>query len=259
MGGYALGEREGLLIGWILTLGINGYAFWLVEGRLRELFGAQQIEGQDPWGIIPITQRFSKKVRIPVPEVYLIPVETPTAFALGVRRKKGSLILSQGLLDKFSRTEIEAVVAYLVSEIQRRDTLSHGIGSALAEVFLAPALFLDSIIGLSFLKKRKRFQVPVFKSILSPLALLFVSCSTSKNSYFTNDSLAARLVENPETVAQVLWKLRSYASTQPFRAPLSAGHLFIVSPLTLKGFNRYLQIQPPVELRIQKLVGRFPL
>lgn len=256
--GFWLGSRQGLLLAFIVTLGINVYVFILGDKRVRSLYQAKLIEGQDSWGILDTLRLQSRQLRMARPRCYIMPMQTPTAFALSPTGKAGAIYISDGLINEFNPTELEAVLVFLLLQLRRKDTVSLQVGSHLAELIMGPARTIDA--GLSSISRRITKR-PLFlmSSLLGPIAALIVLLSVRRRSFLDCDQEAARIMQNPELVATVLWKLRSRASTSPFRAPLSVAHLFVVNPIILRGWSRFFPAQPSVQARINNLVGRFPL
>jgi Zn-dependent protease with chaperone function len=77
--------------------------------------------------------------------------------------------------------------------------------------------------------------------------------------YSSADQLAAQLIGDPKVLAQVIWKLEAYSQTLPFRSPASAAHLFMVSPLNLRKWERFFIAQPKPHRRIQAILGYYPV
>ena len=254
LAGYGLGERQGLLIGFIVALGVNAYVFLLGDAHIRSLFRVRQLQGQDPWGILSIVRSNSKKMRLRRPKAYVFPLATPTAFALSPIGGSGSIYISRGLIEEFKAPELEVVILFLLIQLRRKDTVGLQISGHLAEVLMGPAEKLDRLQE-KFWKRELR----IFSRLAAPVAALFILLSIGRRSFLDCDQEVARLIQNPELVATVLWKLRARAATSPFFAPFSVAHLFVVNPSILRGWLRYFPIQPSVQTRIQRLVGRFPL
>jgi heat shock protein HtpX len=273
-GHWALG-RYGLLLGFLAAVGVNSLVFFYAGWRMQNLFPAELLEGQDAWGILQLTRELTEQIGIPMPEIFLLDISTPTAFSTGTSPNRAALFLSEPLVQDFPQDEIRAVIAHELARIQRFDTLRALAGSVLASGFVFLAAWLDRVFLLRMrrpLSTRLHERFPLFPQnltakrgfsigtpIFAPVILLLVNLTLSRKSRFAADHLAADWIQSPETLARALWKLDSYSATIPLEVPLSDSHLFIVNPLTTHSWCRYFLRQPSVEQRIKKLLGYYPL
>jgi len=248
--GFWLGERQGLLLAFALVLLLNTAVYFLADFRVRNLFEARPLQGQDPWGLNIALEELAKQTRIPKPELMVVTLSVPTAFSTGRHWNHATIFLSEGLLTTLDRHELKAVLAHEVSKIKRLDTFAQSVSSSLSGSLLWFARSTDRLIFA---------RNPRVEKFFAPFALLPVHMSVGKGNYFAADELASHLLGSPQVLANVLWKLHSYAGTQPLEIPRSTAHLFIVDPLTSSQFHRYFQKHPPIERRIEKLVGYFPI
>ena len=224
--------RPGLLWGFLACLLLHWFIYFHSDKRLIHLFSARKLEGRDPWRLLEILEKLSQKARIPTPQVYIVTCPSLNAFSIARHHKHSAIIISESIPQTFTPDELEAVLAHEVACIKRLDTIAMSVSSAL-------------------------MSGPFF--LLFPITALIRRFIVTPKTYFAIDSLAAKLTNSPKNLAQALWKLQSYASTQNLNVPISTAHLFIVNPLTKAYYARYFQAQPPVEKRIQKLIGYFPI
>ncbi|HEX4923375.1 MAG TPA: M48 family metalloprotease [Bdellovibrionales bacterium] len=248
--GFYLGERQGLLIAFGIVLVLNTGVYFLADLRVRNLFNGRPMLGQDPWGLGEMVEELAAKTRIPRPEVVVVPLKVPTALSTGRHWHHSTIFLSEGLLAQLTPQELKAVLAHEISKIKRLDTFAQSVSSTFAGGLLWLARRLDRLM----FRRRAKFE-----RMFEPVALLPVHLSIPRSSYYAADELASHLIGGPQLLAQVLWKLHSFAGTQPLEIPTSTAHLFIVDPLTSSPFHRYFQKHPPIERRIEKLVGYFPV
>lgn len=259
-GHMALG-REGLLIGLVIGLGINSYVYFFEDKRIISHFQGQSLEGQDPWGLLSLSRKLSAKMRIPNPKIVVLNDAAPQALVVGRSLTTGTLILTEGLLRRLTPQETEAVMAYLLACIKNLNTLAFAVGSFLASSLLAITETLDLMLRFVMVEKKNPDYAlsQVFTRMAAPLIGLLLRISIRPSFYFNADKLAGELTGDAKIVAQTLWKLHSYSSTEPFTAPLSISHMFVVNPLTRQTWTRYFHAQPSVERRIRSLVGHYPI
>jgi heat shock protein HtpX len=260
LGHFTLG-REGLLIGLMAALGINFYVYFYEDLRVVESLGGRRLEGQDPWGLATTARSISAQMRVPNPKIVVLPKTSPQALVVGRSLTHGTLIITEGLLQKLDRKEIEAVLAYLIACVKNLNTLAFSVGSFLAWVLLGLASLLDAGLRLIIVEKKRPDQlIPHFFTRLSaPLIGFLLRVSVRPHFYFDADRLAGDVIDDHPRLAQVLWKLNSYSRTEPFDSPLSISHMFVVNPLTAQAWTRYFHAQPTTEKRIRALIGHYPL
>lgn len=259
--GQKLGHRDGFILSAALALSIIGIFVWYGDWRLLPQLNVTEIEGQDPWDIRNTLRLLSDRARVPMPRVYIIPSEAPQALAVGRNLNSSKIFLTQGLLQQLSAQELRAVLAYNLMCIKNRTTLSFTIASALAEALLSAAGTIDwSMVWLFGSTKQSGLpRVRIFTWTVAPIAAAIVRLAVGRQPYLKADQDAAALLNDSKVLAQVLWKLQSYALTQPFAAAPAASHFFIVNPLTGHRFGRYFHAHPEVSDRIKNLVGHYPI
>lgn len=257
--GFSLGDRQGLILGVGLALGINTLVFFYGDWRTLRVFNNMKVEGQDPWGLMPLVRKKSHLLKLPPPEVYILEHSTPQAFSIGRNWKSAKICLTRGLLDLLEPAEIEIVVALELIRIERLDTFSFQVASAFGDGVLLISLFLDRITRLVLGSNNSPQHQGFFQNMMAPLASLAVRLTVGPQNYLQADKKTAEWIRDAKGLAAVLWKLESYAGTQPLLVPPSMAHLFIVNPLTGYGRDQYFPVQPTIQRRIEHLLGYYPL
>ncbi|MEN0057796.1 MAG: M56 family metallopeptidase [Bdellovibrio sp.] len=248
--GYQLGDRLGLLIGFLLALLLNFFVFFYGESRVLAKLHARRIKGQDAWGLIEKVEKISAQLRMPPPALYVTPHASANAFCVGHSWKRGSLGFTAGLLQKLNDAELEAVVAHQICHIRRLDTFSFGVSSTLANSVVGLGQFLDSLLP---------YNLQFFMPLLSPVGWLIIKFVVVEKSFFENDLMAAGILESRNRLGEVLWRLEGLAQTQPLEVPPCTSHLFMVNPEGLRQKNLFLKSHPNIEVRLQKLMGYYPV
>ncbi|XGC79936.1 M56 family metallopeptidase [Bdellovibrio bacteriovorus] len=248
--GYQLGERLGLSIGFLLALLLNFFVFFYGENRVLGKLNAKRVKGQDAWGVIDIVERVSQELRIPAPAIYITPHSSANAFCVGHSWKRGSLGFTEGLLKTFSERELTAVVAHQLCHIRRLDTFAFGASSTLANSVVGIGQFLDSL-----LPKKVQF----FAALLSPIGWVIIKSVVNEKSFYENDLMATELLASRNELGEVLWRMEGLAQTQPLSVPPCTSHLFMVNPEGFRQKNLFLRSHPAIEVRLQKLMGYYPI
>jgi len=248
--GHYFGGRQGVLLGVILTALFLYSLFFLGKNLTDNAFKSKILLGTDPWGALEIVKKLSVKARIPQPKLKLVPWDFPTILVSGSSQAAATIYVTEGLLLKLNKYELEAVIAQQMARIKRQD------------IFIS---FVFSVLVSCLLKvtaNGKQSRNPIKKILLfflAPIGSLVIKISIRSRSYIDADALAIQWLEQPKDLATALLKLESYSQTGPINIPFSMANMFIVSPLTDKGWGRYFNIQPPASKRIEKIVGYFPI
>ncbi|WP_373997927.1 M56 family metallopeptidase [Bdellovibrio bacteriovorus] len=248
--GYQLGERLGLLIGFLLSLLLNFFVFFYGESRVLAKLHAKRLKGQDSWGLISKVEKISAELGMPAPAIYITPHTSANAFCVGHSWKRGSLGFTAGLLQKLDEKELEAVVAHQICHIRRLDTFAFGVSSTLANSIVGLGQFLDNLLP---------YNLQFFMPLLSPVGWLIIKFVVGEKSFFENDLMASELLENRGRLGEVLWRMEGLAQTNPLEIPPCTSHLFMVNPEGFKQKNLFLKSHPAIEVRLQKLMGYYPI
>jgi heat shock protein HtpX len=256
--GSFLGGRQGMLGAFTLCLVLNVVAYFYSDKIMLWTYGARPLEGTDPYGLQKAVAKLAEEAGIPKPDVYIIPSETPNAFATGRSPKKASVAVTEGLLNLLSKEEMEGVLAHELSHVRHRDTFMMAVAAVLGSLVMYAVGFFRWIatFGRRTDRKMENPVAQLFFGMLSPVAACFVQLGSSRSREFQADVRAVELTQNPQALASALWKIHNYVQAVPMPATYSTAHLFIVSPLHKGGINSLFRTHPPIEERIKKLIGR---
>lgn len=259
--GHHYGGREGLLIALVLTLSINSFIYFYEDRRVLAKLGGHELEGQESYNLHERARRLAVRARVPTPRIVLLAHASPQAGVVGRGITHGTIILTEGLLKKFSYAEVEAIMAYQIACIASLNTLAFAVGSFIASVFLFITETLDLFLRILIVEKKnpQTYISQAFTRLCAPLIGLTLKLSIRPSFYSSADQLASQLISDPKTLARALWKLQSYAETLPFHPPESTAHMFIVTPLPRSSWSRWLITHPQPEERIRNLIGYYPI
>jgi heat shock protein HtpX len=263
IGGY-FGGKSGVIIAFIFAMVMNLGSYWFSDKLILRMYKAQEIsEGQAP-DLYTMVRNLAMKASLPMPKVFIIPEDTPNAFATGRDEHHAVVAVTEGILRILNRDELEGVIAHELTHIKNKDMLIGSIAATLAGaiVMLAnmaqwAAIFggasRDSddegggIIGL------------IFMAILAPIAATIIQMAISRSREYLADEGGARVSKKPYGLAGALEKLARASQAAPMDANPSTAHMFIVNPLSGKSLMNLFSTHPPVEERIARLRSMRPL
>jgi heat shock protein HtpX len=256
--GRILGGNSGMVIALIFAAILNLGSYWFSDKIVLGIYKAQKIEEGDNPGLYRIIRRIASQANLPMPKVYIIPTDSPNAFATGRNPEHSAVAVTSGILRILSEEELEGVISHEMSHIKNRDILISSIVATVAGAIsmLAQMAQFAAIFGGGRDEENRGGGLGLlFMAIIAPIAALLIQLAISRSREYQADESGAKISHKPLALAGALKKL-SYASQRiPMQANPSTAHLFIVNPLTGKGLASLFSTHPPLEERISRLEG----
>ena len=224
---------------------------------------AQPVTREQLPAVYEIVERLTRKAGMPMPRVYVIPSETPNAFATGRNPTHAAVAVTQGILRILDKRQLEGVLAHELSHVQNRDILIATIAAAVAGLIssLGHMIQWGAFLG-GFGGRRDNEEggsnivAALAWAIVAPIVALIVQLAVSRSREFGADASGAALVGDPEPLAEALLALEAgnERSHYEFGGPATA-HLFIVNPFRGAGstFLNLFSTHPPIEERVRRL------
>lgn len=258
--GGAFGGRQGMIFAFIFALATNMFSYWFSDKIVLRMYGAQEAtEAEAPmlWGV---THDLALKMNMPMPKVYLIPSDSPNAFATGRNPKHAAVAATQGILRMLTREELEGVMAHELGHVRNRDILIGTIAAAIAgAISLLANMAQWAMIFGGFGGRRDDDEGSggviggILMIILAPIAALLIQMAISRSREYQADATGARICGNPLWLANALRKLEVGSQRVPLDANPATAHMFIVNPLRGGGLRNLFSTHPPLEDRIARL------
>jgi heat shock protein HtpX len=254
--GRLLGGNSGMIIALIFAAVLNLGSYWFSDKIVLRMYRAQKIEEGDNPRLYRIVKNIALQSKLPMPRLYIIPSDSPNAFATGRNPQHAAVAVTSGIMRILNEEELEGVLAHEMAHIKNRDIL---IGSIVATVAGAISMlahmaqFAAIFGGGRDDEDRGGGLAMLFMAIIAPIAALLIQMAISRSREYQADESGARTSHKPLYLANALKKL-SYASQRiPMEANPSTAHLFIVNPLSGRGMANLFSTHPPLEERISRL------
>src|SRR5437762_6457757 len=256
--GGAIGGRQGMMMAFIFAIAMNFFSYWFSDKIVLSMYGAQPIDEAQAPALYAVVRRLTTKAQIPMPRVYLIPSDTPNAFATGRNPEHAAVAVTEGIMRILDQDELEGVLAHELSHVKNRDVLISTIAATLAGAItgVARMAYFASFFGGSRDEDGERGGNPlvlILFSILAPIAAFLIQMAVSRAREFQADESGARLAGRASGLAGALEKIEVASRAEPLPASPATAHLFIVNPLTGQSFARLFSTHPPTEERIARL------
>lgn len=256
--GSYLGGSQGIVIAFLFAGVMNFSAYWFSDKIVLRMYSAQPVDEAQAPELYRIVRNLTMRNQMPMPKIYLIPTETPNAFATGRNPEHAAVAVTEGITRLLTPEELEGVLAHELAHVKNRDTLTSTIAATLAGaiMMLANMLRWSAIFGGMQSDDRDRgggiFGLLVM-TILAPLAATLIQLAISRSREFQADETGARLAHNPFALASALEKLERANDSMPMPASPQTAHLFIVNPLRGASIAKLFSTHPPLEERIRRL------
>ena len=258
VGGEALGGRNGLYMGLGIAVVMNFSSYFFSDKIALSMYGAQPVsEEANPEiyrRVEPIVRNLTQRMGLPMPRLYVIPDDSPNAFATGRNPSHASVAFTAGILRLMTDQEIEGVVAHELGHVLHRDILISSVAATLAAAitFLARMAFWfggsrrdddeggSPIAGIAMM-------------ILAPIAAMLIQMAISRSREYDADAASAKYVGSPYPLIHGLEKLETWSKRIPMDATPSTAHMFIIKPQTGQWLMRMFSTHPSTEDRIARL------
>ncbi len=261
--GQAVGGRSGLVMAIILAAVMNVGSYWYSDKIVLSMYRAREVSDREAPELYRMVQDMSLKGGLPMPKLYVIPKETPNAFATGRNPEHSAVAVTEGLQRLLDREEIRGVLAHELSHIKNRDILISTIAATIAGaiMWLATMAQWAAIFGGGGRDNEGRGGGGLgllLVAILAPIAALMLQMAISRSREYLADSSGARLAGSPRGLAGALKKLDYAAKRIPMQASPATAHMFIVNPLSGGGMSSLFSTHPSIDKRIERLLAMAP-
>jgi len=254
-----------MIIALFLAAGMNFFSFWYADRIILRSYQAREATPSQNSGLYQIVNRLARAGNLPMPKIYIIPSQTPNAFATGRNPGHAVVAVTEGLIQLLNDEEIEGVLAHELSHVKHHDILIGTIVATMAGaiMILANMARWSAIFGWGASSNDNKEGGSgtiglLIMSLLAPVAAALIQMAVSRSREYLADAGAADMVGNGESLAKALEKLGFYSGTIPMNASASTAHMFIVNPLTGNRLSNLFSTHPPLADRIARLRGIRP-
>src|SRR5882724_8715960 len=260
--GGALGGQNGMVMAFVLALVMNFGSYWFSDKIVLAMYRAQPVDEAAAPALHRIVRTLATRAGIPMPKVYIIPQETPNAFATGRNPQHAAVAVTEGILRIMSEEELEGVLAHELSHVQNRDTLIMAIAATLAGAitYMAHMAQWAMIFGGGRRDSSDEHESGgggviggLLMIVLAPIAAMLIQMAVSRSREYQADASGAQMAGQPWGLAKALEKLEVASKVAPMDATPATAHLFIVNPLTGGGWTTLFSTHPPIAERVARL------
>jgi len=260
--GGLIGGKGGVFIAFIFATVLNFGSYWFSDKIVLSMYHAQEVTPDQAPELYEIVRNLAMRANLPMPRVYIIPEDTPNAFATGRNEHHAVVAVTAGILRILDKNELEGVLAHELTHIRNRDILIGSIAATIAGaiVMLAHMAQFAAIFGGANRDDDEGGGIIglIVMAILAPIAASLIQMAISRSREYMADEGGAQISGKPYGLAGALEKLSRASQAMPMDAKPATAHMFIVNPLTARAFMNLFSTHPPIEERIARLRSMRP-
>jgi heat shock protein HtpX len=257
VGGQAIAGRQGLYYGLGFAILMNFASYFFSEKIALMSYSAQPVtETENPEAyhrVAPIVRGLAQRMGLPMPKLWLIPDDSPNAFATGRNPAHASVAVTAGILRLMNDNEIEGVVAHELGHVLHRDILISSVAGMLAAAITMIARMAFWFGGRGDDEDRGNPIAAIAMMILAPFAAMLIQMAISRSREYDADAASAKYVGSPYPLIGGLQKLETWSKQIPMDASPATAHMFIIKPFTGQSAMRLFSTHPSTEDRIARL------
>ena len=260
MGG-AVGGQGGMMVAFLLAAAMNFGSYWFSDKIVLKMYNAQEITREVHPSFYGMVERLAGRAGLPMPKVYIIPDDSPNAFATGRNPAHAAVAATEGVLRILTPDELEGVMAHELAHVKNRDILISSIAATFAGAIsmIGNMLQWGAMFGAGRGDDEEGGGIggmigSLAMAIVAPIAAMLIQMAVSRSREYLADASGAEICGRPLALAGALRKLHNYSQATPMlEARPATAHMFIVNPLTGGGLASLFSPHPPMEERIAKL------
>jgi heat shock protein HtpX len=253
--------QQGLTIALVMSVVMNFGSYFFSDKIALRIYGAKPVTRAEAPRLYAMLDFLCSRSGLPMPKVYIIPSESPNAFATGRNPEHASVAVTEGSLRLLNENELQGVLAHEMAHVKNRDILISSIAATIAGVIMW--LSHMARFAMIFGGSRDRDEgggggalSGLITIIVAPIAALLIQMWISRTREYQADQSGAEMVGTPHGLASALQKLENSSKRLPLDASPSTAHMFIVHPFSGGGLMNIFSTHPPVSKRIERLLGR---
>ena len=255
--GAMVGGRAGMMLAFIVALGINFFSYWFSDKMVLKMYNAREVDETSAPRFYAMVRDLAQSAQIPMPKVYLIDEQAPNAFATGRSPDHAAVAATTGIVNVLTERELRGVMAHELAHVKHRDILISTISATMAGAISMLANFAMFFGGRDSEGRPANPIAGIAVAILAPLAASVIQMAISRAREFEADRGGAEISGDPAALASALDKIHRYAQGIPLHAAEAhpeTAQMMIMNPLSGGGLRGLFSTHPATEERIARLM-----
>src|SRR6202034_3789191 len=130
--GRYFGGENGMVLALVFAAVMNFVSYFFSDKIALAMYRAQPVTREQLPRAYDIVERLTQKIGLPMPKIYVIPTESPNAFATGRNPKHASVAVTHGILGLLNDEELEGVLPHELGHVGNRDILISSVAATIA-------------------------------------------------------------------------------------------------------------------------------
>ncbi len=253
---WVIGGTFGAAIGIVLAT-VTNLGSWFYSDKIAlAAYKARQVSASEAPALYKMVEKLSQKAELPMPGVYIVPTNTPNAFATGRDPEHAAVAVTEGIMRMLPEDELEAVIAHELSHIKNRDTLTQAVAATVAGAISWLAQVAS--YGMWFRGGRNdngpNPLVLLLTVMLAPISATIIQMAISRTREYSADAGAAKLTGNPRALARALQRLDGSLRQTPMEGNPAFEPLLIMNGFSGRFMANLFATHPSTEERVEQLL-----
>jgi heat shock protein HtpX len=249
---------QGMIFAAVFVVGMNVVMYFYSDKIALRMYKAQEADASKHSNIISLVREVAQQAKVPMPKVYILPTQTPNAFATGRNPKNGSVAVTAGIVEILTKSELKGVIAHEIAHIKNRDILITTISATVAGIISYVATMAQWAAIFGGFGGRDGDGGGIVQLlvliIVAPIIALILRMAISRSREYMADKSGAEFIRDPYSLASALEKLEKGVEAKPLRhAPEGTEGLFIINPFKGQALVKLFSTHPPTEERVKRL------
>ncbi|WP_027177677.1 zinc metalloprotease HtpX [Maridesulfovibrio bastinii] len=255
--GGILGGRAGLMFAFIIAMVMNLGSYWYSDKIVLSMYKAEELTPGDSPQLHKMVEELAANAGIPKPRIFLVPQDSPNAFATGRNPENAVVAVTSGIMRILSPEELRGVLAHEIGHITNRDILIQTVAAVMASAIMMIANMIQwaTLFGFGGSDDDEGVNpiAAIAIAMIAPIAATLVQMAISRSREYLADETGARISHDPKALAGALYKLDATARNRPMNAAPATENMFIVNPFSGGNMANWFSTHPPIEDRIARL------
>jgi heat shock protein HtpX len=256
--GELLGGSSGLMVAFVFAAVMNIASYWFSDKIVLKMYRAQEVGPEHPF--YQLVSRLAQRANLPMPRVYVIPTESPNAFATGRNPQHAVVAATEGILRMLDERELEGVIGHELTHVKHRDILISSVAATIAAAIMMVArmaqfaAFFGGYGGRDGDREGTNPIALLLTILVAPLAAMLIQMAISRSREYAADAGGAEIAGSPYGLVDALKKIDYAAKRIPLDANPATAHMFIIQPFSGQALLSLFSSHPPTEKRIAALL-----
>ena len=256
--GNLIAGQQGMIVALIFAAIMNMLTYWFSDKIVLFMYRAKPLPEQDAPKVHHIIQKLCDNSHLPKPKVYIMPIDVPNAFATGRNPRHAAVCVTRGIMNALSDEELEGVLAHELAHVKSRHILLATIAATVAGAIFVLARMAQYMVMFGGRDRNKNAVMTIIPllviAIIAPITAMLIQLAISRASEYQADRVGGKICGRPQALASALRRLDEQAHRRPMNVNPTTAHMFIINPLTAKGFATLFMTHPPTQERIRRLL-----